>query len=134
MQTFFPFIKKFVLVFSVLAIGLVAFPAVSASAPDFQDKTIPPINQPFKTERLERIWLHAQTIYQRQGFLPYRADGFLSRAQIQLDNAHQKGWDTSAVQTALDALGAVIPAAGAAHAPGAAMISNQDVDSTQAAT
>jgi hypothetical protein len=126
MYTFFTFIKKFVLVFTILAIGLVAFPAVSVSAADFQDETTPPASQPSKTERLERIWARAQTVFQRQGFLLARADEFLSRAQILIDKANQKGWDTSAVQTALDAFAAVIPAAEAAHAPGAAIIASHN--------
>lgn len=42
--------------------------------------------------------------------------------QALIDKATAKGWDTSGIQAALDALSAVIPAVQAAHDPGAAII------------
>jgi hypothetical protein len=72
-------------------------------------------------ERLEQIWARAQTVFQRQGDRLAKADDFLAKAQPLIDRASQKGWDTSAVQAALNAFAAVIPAAQAAHDPGAAI-------------
>jgi hypothetical protein len=44
--------------------------------------------------------------------------------QTLIDKASAKGFDTSAIQAALNALSAVIPAVQVAHAPGAAIITS----------
>jgi hypothetical protein len=120
------FFKKFALAALVLAIGLVALPAASASAAGLQDQTTPPANQPANNVRLEHIWARAQAAYQRQGDRLAKVDEFLTKAQSLVDKANQKGWDTSAVQAALNAFGAVIPTAQAVHDPGAAIIASHN--------
>ncbi|MCX6037854.1 MAG: hypothetical protein NTW99_08165 [Chloroflexi bacterium] len=77
-------------------------------------------------QRLEQIWARAQTAYQRQGDRLVKADEFLTKAQPLINKANQKGWDTSAVKAALNAFTAIIPAAQAAHIPGAAIIASQN--------
>lgn len=124
MPKLIPFFKKFALTALVLAIGLTALPAASASAASLQDQTTPPGNQAAKGARLEQAWARAQTAYQRQGDRLAKADAFITRVQTLVDKATQKGWDTSALQAALNAFAVVIPAAQAAHDPGAAFIAN----------
>ncbi len=126
MSKLIPFFKKFALAVLVLAIGLAAIPAVSASAAGLQDQTTPPANQPADNARVEQVWARAQSVYQRQTDRFTKADAFIVRAQSLIDKANQKGWDTSAVQAALNALAAVIPAAQAAHDPGAAIIASHN--------
>jgi hypothetical protein len=121
-----PFIKKLSLVTLVLAIGLTAMPSFAASAAGLQDPTPPPPSQTANYPRLERAWAHAQNLYQREGDRLAKADAFITKAQSLIDKATQKGWDTSAVQTALDTFAAVIPAAKAAHEPGAAIIASHN--------
>lgn len=129
------FFKKFSLAALVLAIGLAALPAAGAAAAGLQDETTPPANQPANgvipvptrnNGHLEQIWAHAQNAYQRQSDRLAKADGFISKVQSLIDKANQKGWDTAAVQAALNAFSAVIPAAQAAHNPGAAIIASHN--------
>ncbi len=131
MSKLIPFLKKFALAALVLAIGLAALPASSASAAGLHDETTPPANmvvpvQIWDYARLEQIWARAQAVYQRQDDWLAKADEFFTKAQSLIDRANQKGWDTSAVQAALDALAAVIPAVRAAHVPGAAIIASHN--------
>jgi hypothetical protein len=131
MSKLIPFFKKFALAALVLAIGLSALPASSASAAGLQGETALPVSvvvpAPARDNvRLERIWARAQAAYQRQDNRLAKADEFITRAQSLIDKAEQKGWDTSAVQAALDALAAVIPAVRAAHEPGAAIIAGHN--------
>lgn len=120
------FFKKFVLAIVVLAVGLVALPASGVFAAGLPDETTPPATLPAGNLRLELVWSHAKTVYQRQGYLLSLTDDFIARAQILIDRANNKGWDTTAVQTALDAFNSVIPAAKAAHFPGAAIIASHN--------
>jgi hypothetical protein len=145
------FFKKFVLAALVLAIGLVAVPAAGVSALGLQDQAAPPSDQPdnwavldpaYHPEscvfprilsgpgrdnlHLEKIWARTQAAYQCQGVRLAKADEFIARIQSLVDKVNQKGWDTSAIQAALDAFAAVIPAAQAAHDPGAAIIAGHN--------
>ena len=124
MYTLTALFKKFVLAASVLAIGLAAFPAIGASAAGLNDSTTPPAVQTRGYARLENIWAREQAAYQRQGNRLDRSDDFIAKAQSLIDKANQKGWDTSAVQAALNALAAVIPAARSVHDTGAAIIAS----------
>jgi len=126
MSKLIPFFKKFALAALVLAIGLSALLAAGASAAGLQDETTPPANRPANNERLEQIWARAQTAYQRQSDRLAKADDFITKAQSLIDKANQKGWDSSAVQAALNAFAAVIPSAQAAHDPGAAIIASHN--------
>lgn len=111
MSKLVPFFKRFSLAALVLAIGLAALPTAGASgvvpvsargAASLQNETTPPANRPAK------------------------ADEFITNAQSLIDKANQKGWDTSAVQVALNAFTAIIPTAQAAHNPGAAIIASHN--------
>ena len=123
MFTLITLFKKIVLAGSVLAIGLAAVPATGASAAGLKDASTPPAAvQARANTRLENTWSRQQTAYQRQGERLDKADEFIAKAQSLIDKASAKGWDTSAVQAALDAFAAVIPAAESAHENGAAII------------
>ena len=123
MSKFTLYIKKTALAVLVLALSLAALPAVGASAAGLPDQSTPPANLPSKSG-LEHAWARVQATYQRQGTRLEKADEFIGKVQSLIDKASQKGWDTSAVQVALNAFTAVIPAAQTAHDPGAAVISS----------
>ena len=112
--------KKIIPVILVLAIALAAFPISGASAAGLNVQTT---LQPDNT-RLENLWVRVQANYQIQGNRLSNASTFISRVQTLIDKASAKGFDTSAIQAALNALSAVIPAVQAAHAPGAAIIAS----------
>jgi hypothetical protein len=114
------FFKKFALAALVLAIALAAFPFAGASAAGLNGQNI---TQP-DYSRLENLWARQQATYQRQSDRLSNASTFISRVQALIDKATAKGWDTSGVQAALNALSAVIPAVQAAHDPGAAIIAS----------
>ena len=122
MSKLIPLFKKFALAALALAILLTVLPATSASAAGLQDPTNPPAQLPFNDARLERAWARTQAAYDRQGYRLDQAEAFIARIQNLIDKASQNGKDTSAVQAALDALAAVIPAVQTAHAPGATII------------
>jgi hypothetical protein len=108
--------KKTALVVLVLALGLAVFPVMGASAAGLNA-------QPDNT-RVERVWMREQVLFNREGARLANANVFTTRAQSLINKANQKGWDTSSVQAALNALSAVIPAAQAAHNPGSAIIAS----------
>jgi hypothetical protein len=113
-------IKKIVPVVLVLAIALAAFPLAGASAAGLN---VQPTAVPDNT-RLENLWVRVQATYQVQGNRLSDASTFISRVQTLIDKANAKGFDISAIQAALNAVSAVIPAVQAAHAPGAAIITS----------
>jgi hypothetical protein len=114
--------KKTTLIVLILAIGLAVFPGIGASAAGLNGQT----NAQPDNSRLENVWAREQANYQRQGDRLSNASMFIARVQSLIDKANAKGWDTSAVQAALNALSAVIPAIQAAHTPGAAIIASHD--------
>jgi hypothetical protein len=111
--------KKFILVALVVTLGLAALP-VASSAAELQAAPQPPGT----STRLERAWARAQTVYQHQTNLLAKSVGFVTRVQARIDKASQKGKDTAAVQAALNAFAAVIPAAQVAHDQGNAILLN----------
>jgi hypothetical protein len=115
--------KQLVLVALVLAVVLAAFPFGAASAATLNDPTTPPTTKP-DNSRLESLWAREQTTYQRQTDRLAKASELVTKVQTLIDKANAKGWDTSAVQAALDAFSAAIPAAQSAHTPGAAILSS----------
>jgi hypothetical protein len=126
MSKFTFYFKKIALAVLVFAIGLAAIPAVGASAAGLPTQsTPPPANQP-GTSGLEQAWARVQASYLRESARLGKANEFIGKVQSLIDKANLKGWDTSAVQAALDALTAVIPAAQTAHDPGAAIISSHN--------
>ncbi len=114
-------LKKGLLVAVVLALALAILPLSNASGASLEETATPPSN-PAGTSRLERLWAREQRRYERQGNLLAKADIFIAKAQTLIDKAEQKGWDVSAIQAALEAFSNAIPAAEAAHEPGAAII------------
>jgi hypothetical protein len=114
-------LKKTVLFGAVLALGLAALPFHGASAAALQAPAVPPASRQ-DYPRLERVWALQQRRYEREGNLLAKADTFIQKAQALLDRATRKGWDVSAIQAALNAFEAAVPAAQAAHAPGEAII------------
>jgi hypothetical protein len=114
------FLKKFAVGTLILAIVLAVFPFAGASAAGLTGQyQIQPDNP-----RLENLWARQQAAYQRQSDLLSNASTFISRVQALIDKASAKGWDTSGIQAALNALSTVIPAVQAAHDPGAAIIAS----------
>ncbi len=120
-------LKKMALAVLVLVIGLAVIPIAGASAAGLNDQTIA---QP-ENSRLEILWARQQATYQRQSERLANASVLISRVQDLIDKANGRGWDTSAVQAALNALSTVIPSVQTAHAPGAKIIaSHAGFDST----
>ncbi len=116
-------LNKFVLAVLILGLGLVALPISGAEASaGIADESNPPSTDKVSNERLEQAWERVQTAYTRQGERLDKADEFIARVQTLIEKANAKGWDTSAVQAALDAFAAAIPAAQAAHEAGASII------------
>jgi hypothetical protein len=126
MSKFISLFEKFTLAALVLAIGLTAIPVISASAAGFDNSTALPGNQIVDNTHLELNWARVQNAYKRQGDRLDIADKFIARAQSLIDKATGKGWDTSAVQAALDAFTAVIPAAQSVHNKGGAIITSHN--------
>jgi hypothetical protein len=121
-----PFFKKFALAVLVLAIGLAALPASSVAAAGLKDQPTPPANKTVDNTRLEQAWTRAQAVYQRQSGQLAKADEFIAKTQALIDMANTKGLDTSAVQAALTALAAAVPAARTANQPGAAIVASHN--------
>ena len=113
-------LKKVSLMGLVLALGLAIFPITGASAAGLNDQAaVRPANF-----RLEKLWAREQFVYQREGAFLTNASTLIGKVQTLIDTANSKGWDTSSVQSALDALSAVIPAVQAAHDPGESIIAS----------
>ncbi len=126
MRQLISFTKKFALVTLILAVGLAVIPSSAAFAAGLPNGTTPLTNEIVSNVRLEEIWARSQRVYDRQGFLLSLTNGLIAKVQNLIDRAEAKGWDTSAIQTALNAFDSVIPAANAAHLPGAAIIASHD--------
>ena len=123
MSKILPIIKKITLFILVFGIGFTALPAMGASAAGLSDITPTPVTPP-DNSRIENIWVREQNIYQREGDRLAKAGQFINAAQILINKANQKGWETSPVQAALNAFASVIPTAQAAHDSGASIITN----------
>ncbi len=115
--------KKFALVFLVLVVVMAAFPLADASAAGLNEEPAPTASGPVNF-RLEQAWHRQQQVYQRQERLLDEADNFIQRINNLIDRAEEKGWDTSAVQVALDDFTTAIPDAQNAHDKGAAIIAS----------
>ena len=112
--------KKIAVAALILAIALAAFPFAGATAAGLTGQYQTQPDYP----RLENLWARQQATYQRQSNLLSNASTFITKVQTLIDKASAKGWDTSGIQAALNALSSVIPAVRAAHAPGAAIIAS----------
>jgi hypothetical protein len=117
-------LKKIALVTLVIALGLAILPAAGASAAGIKEVANLPVNKTVDNSRLEQAWARLQQTYQKQGARLAAAEGIITKGQTLIDKATQKGYDTSAVQAALNAFSAALPGAQAAHDNGAAIIAS----------
>lgn len=118
-------LKKVTMAVLILGIGLAFLPAAGASAaPDLRDEGNPPAGEKAAPGRLKQTWERLQEVYAAQGERLEKSGEFIARVQSLIDKAEARGLDTSAVQAALDALSAVLPAAQAAHEPGVGIIAS----------
>ncbi|NTU54968.1 MAG: hypothetical protein HGA79_01840 [Anaerolineales bacterium] len=113
--------KKIILLALVLAIGLAVLPFSGASA---EENTPPTSGQPVSNERLEQAWARLQTAYTTQSERLDKSAALIEKIETRIAQANAKGWDTSAVQAALDAFVAALPNASAAHEAGAELIAS----------
>ena len=94
-------LKKVVLLTLILGIGLVTIPALSVSAASLSDDGTPPGQPQITNERLEKVWLHEQARYSRQGRLLDHLDRMVKRTQGYIDRLKENGVDTDALKAAL---------------------------------
>lgn len=119
MKPFTSMFKKFSLLVLFLVLGLAALPVGPAAAAGTQTDQEPP-----SYERLETGWERLQEAYARQGERLDKADDLAAKIQGLIDKAAARGYDVSAVQAALEAFNAALPAAVAVHEGGAAIIAS----------
>jgi hypothetical protein len=105
----------------LVALGLAALPAhiVMAAGPG---DSLPAGIGGLVAPRLERMFAYQQERYNHQSQLLERMPTFANRIQNLIDGATAKGYDTAALQTALDEFSAALPAAQAAHNLAGALI------------
>jgi len=115
-------LKKVSVFALILAIGLAAVPVTTVSAAGLYDQDNPPSDHPVVDALLERAWAREQTIYQRQDDRLAKANEFFAKVQSRIDKATAEGYDTSAVQAALDALKTAVEAVKPIHEKAASMI------------
>lgn len=108
-------LKKALVVALILGIGLAAFPATRVFAAGLNDPSNPPGDHPKVDALLEKVWAREQVIYQRQDDPLAKADEFFTNVQSRIEKANQKGCDTSAIQSALNALETAVDAARPIH-------------------
>jgi hypothetical protein len=97
--------KKMLLVVVVLAIGLAAIPLTNAYAAGLNQETTPPQGN---NNRLEKIWAREVAAYNKAEARLAKSNEFIGKVQDAIKKANEKGWDTSTVQTALDAFKAAV--------------------------
>ncbi|KAF0107028.1 MAG: hypothetical protein FD146_2138 [Anaerolineaceae bacterium] len=90
---------KVLLAVTILAVGLTALP-LSARAAGLADEGAPPQAD---NARLEQIWARELAAYNRAVAMLDKSSEFIGKVQNIIDRANEKGWDTSALQAALDA-------------------------------
>ena len=90
--------RKMLLAVLVLAIGLAALPLTSVQAQGLNQEGAPRDNS-----RLEAVWAREVAAYNRAEARLAGVNEFIAKVQDGIKRANDKGWDTSAVQAALDA-------------------------------
>lgn len=103
MSTIVIWFKTAVLVLTIAALGLVAFPVANAYALEASGPPTPATPGPISNDKLEQIWAKEQSAYDKIGTLLDRSDEFIAKVQKLIDRAKSNGKDVSAVQVALDA-------------------------------
>lgn len=94
--------KKITMVMLIAMLGLGVLPASSAYAASGYDEITPPENTAWADERLERAWSRALRIEERLGKLFEKSDTVIEKIKKAIDDANERGLDTTAVQAALD--------------------------------
>jgi methyl-accepting chemotaxis protein len=103
MSTIVIWFKTAVLVLTIAALGLVAFPVANAYALEASGPPTPATPGPISNDKLEQIWAKVRSAYDKIGTLLDRSDEFIAKVQKLIDRAKSNGKDVSAVQVALDA-------------------------------
>ncbi len=115
-------LTKSVLSILILSLGLFALPLTGVQAAGPTATGTPAAGQRADA-RLARAWAAEQRTFQRQGDLLTRAAGLISKVQGLIDKANAKGWDTSALQAALNAFQSAVQNALSAHNGGTSILS-----------
>ena len=97
--------RKILLAATVVALGLMMSPPLSAKAQAALEPGNPPAVDQLRGWRLERAWLRQQRLLDRLSFMFDHIQQRINRAQEFIDQAKAKGKDTAALQAALDAFG-----------------------------
>lgn len=140
MKTLSALFTKVFLASTILSLGFLSFPILDAHAAGLNDPTTPPASTQQTSTRLQTAWSGVQKVYQKQGDLLTKDANLGPKAQALIDKVNAKGWDTSAVQTALTAFESAVQNAKSIHDGGASIItahagfdaSGNVVDQTQA--
>ena len=118
-------IKKGLIIFVLLAIGLAALPVTNAYATGSAQENTPPQKSlaELRTERLERIWAQQQRTYGRISKL---FDGSLeTRFQAMIDKAQERGLDVTVLEDALANFQAAVKDAHPIYESGKGIINSQ---------
>ena len=106
--------KKFAM-FALIAVLLVAaFPFSAAAAAPMSDDPNPGKGKD-AYPRIEKVYARLQEWYAKQGEFLAKAPEMISKTETLIEKASAKGLDVSALQSALDAFEATLPAAQSAH-------------------
>ena len=95
-------LKKTWLILVIAALGFMFTPPASAQALAPSTPITPPIPTQTGGDRLERVWVREQAIYNKIGTFLKNIDGRIAHIQELINIAKAKGKDTSTLQTALD--------------------------------
>jgi hypothetical protein len=111
---------KILLVVLLAGLGLVAFPAADVAAAGAAEESNPP--RQIDPARLEQAYDRLVDWYTYQSTWMGNADANIARIQTLIGKATERGYDASAVQAALDAFTAVLPAARASNQQAAGIL------------
>ena len=100
--------KRMILIALVAVLSLSVLPISSVSASGLRDDATPPAKKEQSGERLEKVWARALRVNERVGKRFEQADKVIVRIQTLMDKANEKGMDTTAIQSALDAFSASV--------------------------
>jgi hypothetical protein len=114
--------RKMIIVGMVFALLVATLPVTSVFAAPLGDDPNPG-NGKDAYPRVERAFARVKEWYTKQGEFITKSGEFISKAESLIAKANEKGFDTSAVQSALDAFSNSIPALKSAHDRAGAIIS-----------
>lgn len=118
-------IKKLMLIGIAVIILAVSLPMASVNAASIGDDPNPGVGKD-AYPRVEKAFVRVKDWYNKQGEFISKSGGFISKAQTLIAKGKDRGLDTSAVQSALDAFANSIPAVQAAHDRAGAIISSHN--------